>query len=107
TPVGSQALTGAIATSTGALRIGGNGVWGEYFQGRIDEVRIYNRALSAAEINTDMTTAVGGGSGNDSTPPTVAVTAPAGGSTVSNFVSLAANASDNVGIAGVRFFVDA
>ena len=42
----SQAFTGSIATSTGVLRIGGNGVWGEYFQGRIDEVRIYNRALT-------------------------------------------------------------
>ena len=39
-------------------RIGGNGVWGEFFQGRIDEVRIYNRALSAAEVQTDMNTAV-------------------------------------------------
>ena len=35
---------GAISTSTGALRIGGNVLWGEYFQGLIDEVRVYNRA---------------------------------------------------------------
>ena len=52
-------MTGAIKTSTGALRIGGNSIWGEYFSGSIDEVRIYNRALSAAEIQTDMNTAVG------------------------------------------------
>jgi Concanavalin A-like lectin/glucanases superfamily/Bacterial Ig domain/Abnormal spindle-like microcephaly-assoc'd, ASPM-SPD-2-Hydin len=58
--VASQAVTGAMVSSTGALRIGGNGVWGEYFGGRIDEVRIYNRALSAAEIQRDMTTPVGG-----------------------------------------------
>jgi concanavalin A-like lectin/glucanase superfamily protein len=32
---------------------------GYYFQGIIDDVRIYNRALSAAEIATDMTTPVG------------------------------------------------
>jgi len=43
-------------SSTGALRIGGNNVWGEYFQGLVDEVRIYNRALSPAEIQTDMNT---------------------------------------------------
>ncbi|MBK8185444.1 MAG: hypothetical protein IPK63_22085 [Candidatus Competibacteraceae bacterium] len=30
----------------------------EFFKGRIDEVRIYNRALSATEIKTDMTTPV-------------------------------------------------
>jgi hypothetical protein len=52
--VASRALSTPITTSTGALRIGGNSVWGEYFQGRIDEVRIYNRALTAAEIQADM-----------------------------------------------------
>ena len=50
----SSASTGAIATDTGPLRIGGNGVWGEWFNGLIDEVRVYNRALSAAEIQNDM-----------------------------------------------------
>ena len=54
----SQSLTGAIRTSSGALSIGGNGVWGEYFRGRLDDVRIYNRALSAAEVQTDMNTPV-------------------------------------------------
>jgi hydrogenase maturation factor HypE len=53
--VGSRAVSGAILTSTGALRIGGNSVWGEFFQGRIDEIRIYNRALTQPEIQTDMT----------------------------------------------------
>ena len=28
--------------------------WDEWFRGLIDDVRIYNRALSAAEIQTDM-----------------------------------------------------
>jgi len=54
TQVASKAQTGAIATSTGALRIGGNSVWSEFFQGRIDEVRIHNRALTQAEIQADM-----------------------------------------------------
>jgi chitodextrinase len=54
----ATSLTGNIQTSTGALRIGGNSIWGEYFQGLIDEVRIYNRALSSTEIATDMNTAV-------------------------------------------------
>jgi hypothetical protein len=38
--------------------LGGNLVWGEYFAGRLDDVRIYSRALSASEIQTDMNTAV-------------------------------------------------
>ena len=56
--VGSKALTGSLATSSSALRIGGNSAWGEYFSGLIDEVRVYNRALSAGEIATDLATAI-------------------------------------------------
>lgn len=52
--VTSRAQTGAISASNGVLHIGGDSVWGEHFQGLIDEVRIYNRTLSAAEIQTDM-----------------------------------------------------
>ena len=55
TLVRTLTFSGPMLTSTGVLRIGGNSVWGEFFQGRIDEVRIYNRALTAAEIQTDMT----------------------------------------------------
>ena len=58
TQVASKAQAGSMGGSTGALRIGGNSLWGEFFKGSIDEVRIYNRALSATEIKTDMTTAV-------------------------------------------------
>src|SRR5579884_2652888 len=41
--VSVQAVSGAMPTSTSPLRIGGDSVWGEYFKGLIDEVRIYNR----------------------------------------------------------------
>lgn len=58
TLVSARAQTGAIVTSTGPLRIGGNGLWGEFFQGRIDELRIYSRALTAAEVQADMAAAV-------------------------------------------------
>jgi hydrogenase maturation factor HypE len=58
TQAASRSVSGSIATSSGPLRIGGNSVWGEWFQGRIDEVRVYDRALSGAEIQTDMNTAV-------------------------------------------------
>jgi len=48
-----------IVQSNGAIRIGGNASsTGEFFQGLIDEVRVYNRALSASEIGTDMTTKI-------------------------------------------------
>ena len=181
--------------------MGGNNVWGEWFDGRIDEVRIYNRALVQSEIQTDMNTPIGvadttpptaptnltanggigsvslswtastdnvgvanynvhrsttpgftpttgnriaqptstsyidsgmpagtyyyrvtaqDGAGNlspasneasgtsttDSTPPTVSLTAPTGGATVSGTVTVSANASDNVGVVGVQFLLD-
>ena len=54
----SKALTGTITTSNDPLRIGGNTIWGEYFKGLIDEVRIYNKALSAGEIQIDMNTGI-------------------------------------------------
>jgi beta-lactam-binding protein with PASTA domain len=57
--VGTTAGTGSIVVSNGSIRIGGNASsTGEFFQGLIDEVRVYNRALSAAEITTDMNTAI-------------------------------------------------
>ena len=56
--VASKAQTGSMTVSGGVLRIGGNSIWGEFFKGRIDEIRIYNRALKAEEIKTDMNTAV-------------------------------------------------
>jgi Big-like domain-containing protein/purple acid phosphatase-like protein len=43
---------------------------------------------------------------SDSTPPTVAVTAPAAGATVSGTATVSATASDNVGVAGVQFKMD-
>jgi Concanavalin A-like lectin/glucanases superfamily len=53
--VSQRAVSGTIDVSTGALRIGGNDVWaGEYFNGLIDEVRIFNRALSNGEIASVM-----------------------------------------------------
>jgi hypothetical protein len=56
--VSSQAVTGSAPVTAAALRIGGNSVWGEYFKGLIDEVRIYNRALNGGEIQTDMNTPI-------------------------------------------------
>jgi len=42
----------------------------------------------------------------DTTPPTVSVTSPAGGATVSGTVPMTATASDDVAVASVEFWVD-
>jgi hypothetical protein len=57
-PVSRTVATRPVVASAGALRIGGNTIWGEHFRGSIDEVRIYNRALSGAEIQQDMGTPI-------------------------------------------------
>jgi chitodextrinase len=195
TQVGTLALTGNIVLSTGVLRIGGNTAFPEWFQGQIDEIRVYNKALTQAEIQTDMNKSVGipdttppsaptnfaktsatatsistswtaatdnvavasynmydgatkvgtspttsytftglgcgtshnlavetvDTSGNvsatkatltastnacDTTPPTVSITAPVGGTTVSGSVAVNANAADNDSVAGVQFKLD-
>lgn len=102
--VRSKAVTGNIQVSANPLRVGGNTVWGEYFRGQIDDIRIYSRALSAAEITTDMNTPVS--SSPDTTPPTVSITTPANNATVFGAISVTANASDNVGVVGVQFKLD-
>ena len=54
TQVATRATTGTIQTTDNPLWIGGNSPYGEYFHGLIDEVRVYNRALTQADIQADM-----------------------------------------------------
>jgi PKD repeat protein len=65
--VGSRSQTGTIATSTGPVTIGGDPDYGQHWTGLIDEVRIYNRALSASEIQADMSSSLAGA--DKPTPP--------------------------------------
>ena len=76
--VASRPFSGSITASADPLRIGGNAPWGEYFSGLIDEVRVYSRVLTAAEIQADMNTPVGTA---DVTPPAVSSVVPAPGAT--------------------------
>jgi regulation of enolase protein 1 (concanavalin A-like superfamily) len=103
--VASVAAAGTLSQTSGPLRIGGNALWGEWFSGAIDDMRIYNRALSTTELQTDMATAVPPPS-VDTTLPNVAITTPVNGSTVSGTVGVVATASDNVGVASVQFLLD-
>ena len=56
--VASTAKTGTIRTSTNQLQIGGDSIYGQYFQGLIDEVRVFNVARTQAQIQSDMNTAL-------------------------------------------------
>jgi glucose/arabinose dehydrogenase/PKD repeat protein len=76
-----------------------------FYEGLIDEVRIYNRALSAVEIGTDMNTAVvsSGPPPTDSTPPSAPANLKATGTL--GKVTLGWDIStDNVGVSGYEVY---
>ncbi len=96
-------VSGAMAATTNPLRIGGHAAWGEYFAGLIDEVRVYNRALSAAEIAGDMSTPITAVAPSDTTPPSAPSNLQASGSL--GQVSLSWGAStDNVAVTGYEVY---
>ena len=52
--VSTRFYRGNIAESSSPLQIGGNSLLGQYFSGAIDELRIYDVALTQAQIQRDM-----------------------------------------------------
>ena len=101
--VGSQAKTGAITTSTNQLQIGGDSLYGQYFSGLIDEVRVYNVALSAAAIQTDMNTPISAPAATRRRRRRRGRSAPSAVSAGEIDLSWGA-ATDNVGVTGYRIF---
>jgi glucose/arabinose dehydrogenase/fibronectin type 3 domain-containing protein len=103
TEVASKARTGTLqrtAAGAGAVRIGNNVPYGERFIGRIDEVRIYSRALSPAELATDMAAPIV----PDATPPTApgSLTATANGAGQITLGWTASTDTGGSGLAGYR-----
>jgi chitodextrinase len=95
---GSTVKTGAISSSTNPLSIGSDSIFGQYFNGAIDEARVYSTALTAAQITTDMGTAVGGGGSADTQPPSAPGTLTASAASSSQVNLSWGAASDNVGV---------
>jgi len=105
TLVTTKATSGAMPNTANPLRIGGNAIWGEYFSGLIDEVRVYNRALSAGELDFDMKSAVVGSNPPpaDTTPPSAPGNLNAVGAI--GKVSLSWEAStDAIGVTGYEVY---
>ena len=91
----SQAQTGAMMASTNPLQIGGDSLYGQFFQGTIDDVRIYNVALTAAQIQTDMNTPLPA----DTQPPSAPTNLVATTLSVSRIDLSWISSTDNVGVA--------
>jgi chitodextrinase len=94
TVIDSSAPTAPLDTDKLLVSLWLNG--GSYFAGAMDELRIYNRVLSATDISALYNTI----------PPTVSMTAPAAGAMVAGTVTVSASASSTLGIAGVQFKLD-
>ncbi len=104
--VSSTPVVGSLVNSADPLRIGADLTWGEYFQGRIDDVRVYNRALSGAEIQTDMATAIGGSPPPDTQAPSVPAGLATGSVGQTDVVLNWSPSSDNVGVAGYGVYLN-
>ncbi|HEX5090526.1 MAG TPA: LamG-like jellyroll fold domain-containing protein [Nocardioides sp.] len=103
TQVATRDIRGTIQATDNPLFIGGNVPYGEYFQGLIDDVRVYNRALSQSEIQGDMNMGVlPAGGGGDTSPPS-APTGLAATPVNATRIDLGwAASTDNVGVTGYR-----
>ena len=85
------------------MNIGADASVAQFNKGMLDDLRIYSRVLTQAQIQTDMTAPVGG---TASDAPQVLIDFPANGAQVSNIVNVTADATDDTGVASVQFYVD-
>lgn len=97
-----------LATADGALVYFAHGSLGDPTPGKGD-IRLHagNRNSTPPSTPPDCRVSLEGlVPTDDTTQPTVAITSPSDGATVSGTVAVRASASDDVGVAGVQFFVD-
>jgi hypothetical protein len=80
----ASATAGTMNTSTNPLQIGGDSMHTEFFNGNIDNVRVYNTGVAPTQVSADYKTAVAGGTTApptapvDNTPPSISGTANVG-----------------------------
>ena len=87
--VSTQPLIAVITARGNPMNFGADAQPAQYYKGQIDEVRIYNRTISASEVQSNMNTPIGGGTPPppDTTPPAItgvaASSITSGGATIS------------------------
>jgi fibronectin type 3 domain-containing protein len=102
--VSSVRETGPIKSSGKPLEIGGDDVYGQYLDGLVDEVRVYDVALTADEIRSDMTTPVVPRTPGDVEPPSAPGALSATAASSGEIDLRWGQARDNVGVAGYEVF---
>jgi hypothetical protein len=88
-------IPSTTSASTDPFRVGR--IDGVYSNGLVDDVWLFRRVLTPAEVQGLAALTA------DTVPPSVSLTAPAGGAVLSGIVSVTASASDDVGVVGVQF----
>jgi len=102
---GTASLASTITARDSLLYMGSDIRPSQFFKGTLDDVRLYNRAETGMEVLNDMNTPMSAPA-PDPTAPTVSITSPLDGAVVSDNRMITADASDDVGVAGVQFYVD-
>jgi glucose/arabinose dehydrogenase/PKD repeat protein len=77
----------------------------QFLNGSLDDIRLYNRTLTASDVASDMNTPLVAAS-TDPSAPNVSITFPANNAQVGGSITITADADDDVGVTGVQFFVD-
>ena len=103
TLVNTQALSATITARGNPMNIGADASTAQFYKGMLDDLRIYNRVLTPAQVQSDMTTPVGGPAVGS---PQVLIDFPASGAQVGGIVNVTADASDDTGVASVQFYID-
>ncbi len=91
---GTKAQTGSLNTYATAVRIGANGGMSEDFKGTLDDIRIYNTAITAGEISALY-------QNNETTPPVISNLKPS--NALSNGTSSTVISVDTDEIASCKF----
>jgi len=92
--LGAEATTAPYSVSTNTTTVP---------NGSYTLTAVARDAAGNVRTSAPVTITVSNGPAPDTTPPTVGITSPAAGATVSGTFTVTASASDNVGVAGVQF----
>jgi glucose/arabinose dehydrogenase/chitodextrinase len=102
---GTASLASTITARNSPLYMGSDIRPSQFFKGTLDDVRLYAFAETGLEVLNDMNTPLTAAT-SDPTAPTVSITSPAEGAVVSGNRTITADATDDIGVAGVQFYVD-
>lgn len=98
--------TSTNATSCSVAPTGWTGLSGSQSTGNLTTSRTYTLSCSGAGVSVTDSVVVNVLAQGDTTKPTVSITTPDNGQWVKGIVTISANASDNIGVTKVEFYLD-